>query len=81
LLNKKPYGATAVGKITTITFPLDKELDVKRVFVVLRKDGAEGEIREELKNISACGDSKVSENLKSVSASGDSKVRENLKSA
>lgn len=38
LVHKKPYGATAVGKKTTITFPLDKAYGVKRVFVVLRKD-------------------------------------------
>lgn len=37
LVHKRPYGATAVGKETTITFPLDASLGIKRVFVVLRK--------------------------------------------
>ncbi|MBO4381286.1 MAG: glycoside hydrolase family 13 protein [Clostridia bacterium] len=37
LVNKRPYGATAVDKETTITFPLDAEMGIKRVFVVLRK--------------------------------------------
>lgn len=38
LLHKTPYGATAVGKKTTITFPLEAHLGIKRVFVILRKD-------------------------------------------
>jgi len=37
LIHKRPYGATAVGKETTITFPLDSSLGIKRVFIVLRK--------------------------------------------
>ena len=37
LIHKRPYGATAVNKETSITFPLDSALGVKRVFVVLRK--------------------------------------------
>ncbi|MEG2274103.1 MAG: glycoside hydrolase family 13 protein, partial [Clostridia bacterium] len=46
----------------------------------LRKDGAEGEIREELKNISTCGGNKTGENLKSVLACGGNQTGENLKS-
>ncbi len=38
LIHKKPYGGTAVGKETIITFPLDSSLEIKRVFVVLRKE-------------------------------------------
>ena len=38
LLHKKPYGATAVGKATTITFPLETRLGIKKAFVILRKD-------------------------------------------
>ena len=38
LLHKKPYGATAVGKATTITFPLESYHGIKKVFVILRKD-------------------------------------------
>ncbi len=38
LIHKKPYGGTAVGKETVITFPLDSAFGVKRVFVVLRLD-------------------------------------------
>ena len=37
LLHKAPYGGTAVGKPTTITFPLEAYHGIKRVFVVLRK--------------------------------------------
>ncbi len=37
LLHKRPYGATVAGKETTITFPLDSRLGIKRVFVVIRK--------------------------------------------
>ncbi len=39
LEHKKPYGASAVGKRTDIKFPLDTRLGVKRVYIVLRKDG------------------------------------------
>ncbi|MBR2334133.1 MAG: hypothetical protein IKA59_02200, partial [Clostridia bacterium] len=46
LLHKTPYGATAVGKKTTITFPLEAHLGIKRVFVVLRKGN--GNLRIEL---------------------------------
>lgn len=42
LVDKIPYGATAVGKDTTIKFPLDSALGVKRVFVVLRQVYGEG---------------------------------------
>ena len=38
LIHKKPYGATAVDKETTIIFPLEKSVGIKRMFVVLRKD-------------------------------------------
>ena len=38
LIHKTPYGGTAVGKETTITFPLEAHLGIKRVFVILRKD-------------------------------------------
>jgi glycosidase len=38
LLHKIPYGGTAVGTTTTITFPLETHLGIKRVFVILRKD-------------------------------------------
>ena len=38
LIHKKPYGATAVDKETTIVFPLEKSVGIKRMFVVLRKD-------------------------------------------
>ncbi len=44
LLDKKPYGASVANKATTIVFPLDSSLCVKRVFVVLRQvfgDGGE----------------------------------------
>jgi len=44
LLDKKPYGASVANKATTIAFPLDSSLCVKRVFVVLRQvfgDGGE----------------------------------------
>ena len=38
LLHKTPYGGTAVGIPTTFTFPLDANMGIKRVFIVLRKD-------------------------------------------
>ena len=38
LRHKMPYGATSVGKETTITFPLETSFGIKRVFVILRKD-------------------------------------------
>lgn len=45
LTDKKPYGATAVGKETSIVFPLCADLGIKRVFVVLRHIfGEDGEI-------------------------------------
>jgi len=48
LIDKKPYGATAVGKETTIKFPLNPSLGIKRVFVVLRHIyGKGGEINNE----------------------------------
>ncbi len=43
LIHKRPYGATYAGKSTSIKFPLDCEMQIKRVFIVLRKifgDGA-----------------------------------------
>lgn len=42
LKDKTPYGATAVGKETTIRFPLDSSIGVKRVFVVFRQVFGEG---------------------------------------
>ncbi len=42
LLDKRPYGATAVGQKTTVRFPLDASLGVKRVFIVLRHLYGEG---------------------------------------
>jgi len=42
LLDKKPYGASVVNKETLIKFPLNSELGVKRVFVVLRQIFGEG---------------------------------------
>ena len=42
LTNKKPYGASYVGGATKIKFPLDCEMQVKRVFVVLRQVFGEG---------------------------------------
>ena len=38
LLHKTPYGGTAVGKPTTITFPLEANMGIKRVFIILRND-------------------------------------------
>ena len=38
LLHKTPYGGTAVGIPTTFTFPLDANMGIKRVFIILRKD-------------------------------------------
>ena len=38
LIHKKPYGGGVAGKEITITFPLEQHFNVKRVFVVLRKD-------------------------------------------
>ncbi|MBR5173977.1 MAG: hypothetical protein IKW16_03425, partial [Clostridia bacterium] len=46
LLHKTPYGGTTVGKPTTITFPLEANMGIKRVFIILRKD--EENIRIEL---------------------------------
>lgn len=37
LIYKQPYGATCVGGVTKIKFPLDCDLQIKRVFIVLRK--------------------------------------------
>ena len=42
LINKKPYGASYVGGATKIKFPLDCEMQVKRVFIVLRQTFGEG---------------------------------------
>lgn len=47
LKHKKPYGAAVAGKEISIVFPLDAAMAVKRVFVVLRKDGCEN-LRYEL---------------------------------
>lgn len=49
LTNKKPCGATAAGKKTDFVFPLPSDTDVRRVFVVMRKEGRE--LRFELDNI------------------------------
>ena len=38
LLHKTPYGGTAIGIPTTFTFPLDANMGIKRVFIILRKD-------------------------------------------
>ena len=38
LLHKTPYGGTAVCIPTTFTFPLDANMGIKRVFIILRKD-------------------------------------------
>ncbi len=37
LADKRPYGATSVGTPTAIKFPLDTEMGVKRVFMVIRQ--------------------------------------------
>ena len=42
LVNKTPYGATYVGGATKIKFPLDCNLQIKRVFIVLRQIFGEG---------------------------------------
>ena len=42
LIDKKPYGATAAGMPTTLRFPLDPSMGIKRVFVVLRQIFGEG---------------------------------------
>ncbi|MCM1305835.1 MAG: alpha-amylase family glycosyl hydrolase [Firmicutes bacterium] len=42
LLHKTPYGATYVGGATKIKFPLDCNLQIKRVFIVLRQVFGEG---------------------------------------
>lgn len=42
LIHKKPYGATYVGGATKIKFPLDSEMYIKRVFIVLRRIFGEG---------------------------------------
>ena len=42
LLNKKPYGASVANMATSMVFPLDSSIGVKRVFVVLRQVFGEG---------------------------------------
>ena len=42
LLDKKPYGASVANMATSMVFPLDSSLCVKRVFVVLRQVFGEG---------------------------------------
>lgn len=42
LTDKSPYGATCAGKATTVRFPLDDNLGIKRVFIVLRQIYGEG---------------------------------------
>ncbi len=42
LLHKKPYGATVQNTQTSMVFPLDCSMGIKRVFVVLRKVYGEG---------------------------------------
>lgn len=37
LIHKKPYGASVQGQATSMTFPVDCNLHIKRVFVVIRK--------------------------------------------
>lgn len=42
LLHKTPYGATYVGGATKIKFPLNCDLQIKRVFIILRQVFGEG---------------------------------------
>lgn len=45
LIHKKPYGASVANQATTITFPIDSNMRIDRVFVVLRQIfGKEGEV-------------------------------------
>lgn len=45
LIHKKPYGASVANQATTITFPIDSNMRIGRVFVVLRQIfGKEGEV-------------------------------------
>ncbi len=45
LIHKKPYGASVAGQPTTITFPIDSNMHIGRVFVVLRQIfGKDGEV-------------------------------------
>lgn len=37
LLHKKPYGASVQGQATSLVFPVDSSMHIKRVFVVLRQ--------------------------------------------
>lgn len=44
-IHKKPYGASVANQPTTITFPIDSNMRIDRVFVVLRQVyGKEGEV-------------------------------------
>lgn len=48
LLHKKPYGASVAGEHTEIVFALNRDLSVKRVFIVLRQVfGNNGEVKGE----------------------------------
>ena len=42
LIHKKPYGASVLNQATEITFPVDSNMHIGRVFVVLRKVFGEG---------------------------------------
>ena len=45
LIHKKPYGASVANQATTITFPIDSNMRIDRMFVVLRQIfGKEGEV-------------------------------------
>lgn len=46
LTNKKPYGASYVDGATKIRFPLDCEMQIKRLFIVLRQTYGEGGVIE-----------------------------------
>lgn len=43
LIDKRPYGATAIGQRTIIRFPLSRSIGVKRVFMIFRGVYGEGE--------------------------------------
>ncbi len=45
LIHKRPYGASVANQATTITFPIDSNMRIGRVFIVLRQIfGKEGEV-------------------------------------
>lgn len=87
LLNKKPYGASVANMATSMVFPLDSSIGVKRVFVVLRQVFGEGgerngaPLRFELPYQRARGDKTfLSERLRSKSgAFGNTALKASLK--